>query len=734
MSGRMSMRPKSILSRAATSALGLVLSLMIAACGGGGDSSEPAATMPAITTQPADTSVIEGSTATLSVVATGTAPLSYQWSSSTDDVTFVAIAGATSASYVTGAATLAQNGTHFRVAVSNAAGSVTSSAVQLTVTALIIAPAITVQPADQVVTAPTTATFNVTATGTTPTYQWQVSTDAGATFAAISGATTATLTVVNTVTTLSGSRYRVVVSNSKSSVTSTAAMLTVNPTPVAPAFTTQPLPGTIVAGQGATFIVVATGLPTPTIQWQLNGSALADGIIATGTCAGATATGSATSTLTLTVVPLACNGATIGATASNGVSPVATSSSVVLTVGPVPMPPVVTAQPMAQTVLTGANAAFSVSATGPSLTYQWRKNGANIVGATAATYTTPAVTYLDSGALYTVVVTNADGTVTSSPAALNLMASADQALAQTFLSNGSYQIVWNLNYSGPETAGTNYASYDSSMATLPVLTSGPQTLTQTPRVNLTTSLPIVYAGPTRVLSNGTILIVLSHDEVLRTSFVGGSVQVDQLAADGVTVAYSHIRSNYSEVPLAGDVKTSTPADMAHELNSFFSNPAILNAGVSYPAGAAYLKFFGTTLGDRYNVYDCGAATTTADPSPCYTSTTLASALAAGITSTSDGVTYHAADGAFLTLGGVPVWVATAPRPQSAVLSAAVQYHFYYQRNGNVYTGSLTRDGQPFGGGYYVGTPGIGTAGLVFLPFTIRLNQQATAGLAAAMGI
>ena len=74
------------------------------------------------------------------------------------------------------------------MAVSNSLGSVTSSAAVLTVTPALVAPTITMQPADQSVIAPATATFNVTTTGTSPSYEWQVSTDGGETFAPIVGA------------------------------------------------------------------------------------------------------------------------------------------------------------------------------------------------------------------------------------------------------------------------------------------------------------------------------------------------------------------------------------------------------------------------------------------------------------------------------------------------------------------------------------------------------------------
>jgi hypothetical protein len=83
---------------------------------------------PSITTQPANQTVGVGQTATFSVTANGTAPLSYQWQKGG-----AAISGATSASYTTPAAQASDTGTTFTVTVTNAAGSASSSAATLTV-------------------------------------------------------------------------------------------------------------------------------------------------------------------------------------------------------------------------------------------------------------------------------------------------------------------------------------------------------------------------------------------------------------------------------------------------------------------------------------------------------------------------------------------------------------------------------------------------------------------------
>ena len=98
------------------------------------------------------------------------------------------------------------------------------------------APTITTQPAAQAVTAPATATFSVVATGDpAPTYQWEVSTDGGASYAAIAGATGASYTTPATAVADDGRQYRVVVSNEGGSVTSAAALLTVTEPPPAQA-------------------------------------------------------------------------------------------------------------------------------------------------------------------------------------------------------------------------------------------------------------------------------------------------------------------------------------------------------------------------------------------------------------------------------------------------------------------------------------------------------------------
>ena len=231
-------------------------------------------TPPAITTQPANQAVTAGQTATFAVVATGTAPLSYQWWKNG-----TSIGGATFASYTTPATTTADNGSTFSVVVTNSAASVTSNGAILTVTAAATAPAITAQPANRTVTAGLTATFTSTASGTpTPTVQWQLSTNNGRRWANI-GATSTSYTTGPTTTTMNGYQYRAVFTNSSGSATSNAATLTVNPQPQPLAVTTASLPaGTV--GQAYSQQLAAQGGTTP---YTWSGSGLPVGLTLSST-------------------------------------------------------------------------------------------------------------------------------------------------------------------------------------------------------------------------------------------------------------------------------------------------------------------------------------------------------------------------------------------------------------------------------------------------------------------
>jgi hypothetical protein len=191
---------------------------------------------PSISTQPSNQTVSAGQTATFTVLATGTATLTYQWSKNGSP-----ISGATSASYTTPATILTDSGSTFTVKITNSVGSVTSNAATLTVQGG--APVIDGQPTNQTVNAGQTASFSVTAIGTGLSYQWKKN------GTAIGNAAAASYTTPVTTAGDNGSMFACVVSNSAGSVTSSSATLTVNSPQIESPYGGTPwaIPGTIQA-------------------------------------------------------------------------------------------------------------------------------------------------------------------------------------------------------------------------------------------------------------------------------------------------------------------------------------------------------------------------------------------------------------------------------------------------------------------------------------------------------
>jgi len=105
--------------------IALAATLMLPACGGGGMSMMQA---PFITVQPASITVPVGQTGTFTVLATGPAPLTFQWSENG-----MPIDGATSSSFTTPTVVPGDNGSKFNVKISNSVSSVASQSATLNV-------------------------------------------------------------------------------------------------------------------------------------------------------------------------------------------------------------------------------------------------------------------------------------------------------------------------------------------------------------------------------------------------------------------------------------------------------------------------------------------------------------------------------------------------------------------------------------------------------------------------
>jgi hypothetical protein len=499
---------------------------------------------PWIKSQPASRTVTVGQTATFSLAATGTAPLTYQWRKSG-----AAITGATASTYTTPATTSSDNAVQFTVVVSNGAGSATSNAAVLTVNTAVVAPSITTQPASPTVTVGQTATFSVAATGTAPlTYQWWKS------GTAITGATASTYTTPATTSSDNAAQFTVVVSNSAGSATSNAAVLTVNAAVVAPSITTQPASRTVTVGQTATFSLAATGTAPLTYQWRKSGAAI---------------TGATASTYTTPATTSSDNAAQFTVVVSNGAGS-ATSNTAVLIVNTAVVAPSITTQPASPTVTVGQTATFSVAATGTApLTYQWRKGGAAITGATASTYTTPATTSSDNAAQFTVVVSNSAGSATSNAAILTV--------------GGATQL---LNSSSTTLAFGN--------VNLSVSSSQSVTLTNAGNSSVTIS-NLVVAGAGFTAGGGVSGLVLSAGQTatLNATFAP--------AATGNATGSMTVTSNASNSPLTITLSGTGAAQVAHSVS--------LNWTASTSPVAGYNVYLGTVSGGPYTRLNTSAIAT-----------------------------------------------------------------------------------------------------------------------------
>jgi pectate lyase len=265
----------------------------------------PGASPPSIELDPQGQSVLVGQNALFSVQASGTAPLSYQWYYNTNTV----LTNATSSILTLTNVQLADAG-GYSVVVTNGSGAITSAVAQLTVS-LPAAPSIITQPQDQTNILPgATATFSVVAGGSEPlSYQWYYNVNT-----LLTNATDSTLTLNNVQVANAGS-YSVTVSNIAGGVVSSNAFLTVNSSPVAPTFISQPASQIAVAGSTVTFSAQAAGTAPISYQWNKNGSPIA----------GATSTSLAVTNVQTT------NAGSYTLTASNSVGG-ATSDAAVLTV------------------------------------------------------------------------------------------------------------------------------------------------------------------------------------------------------------------------------------------------------------------------------------------------------------------------------------------------------------------------------------------------------------------
>jgi sugar lactone lactonase YvrE/plastocyanin len=477
---------------------------------------------PSFTTQPASQTVTAGSSVTFSAAASGTPTPTYQWQKGG-----INISGATSSSFSINSVSSGDAG-NYAVVASNSAGNATSNTAALTVNAANSAPSFTTQPASQTVAPGSSVTFTVAASGTpTPTYQWQ---KGGIN---ISGATSASYSIASVATGDAGS-YTVVASNVAGTATSNAAALTVSAANSAPNFTTQPASKTVALGGSVTFSSAASGNPTPTYQWQKDGTNI---------------TGATSASYSIASVAAGDAGNySVVATNSVGSTPSSIAALTVTTSAPT--------QVLSATVSNNHSATFSAGHVSGSIQWQVSTNSgtswANLSndgtynGVTTTMLTVANATSGLNGAQYRYVLTSGGVVSTSNAASLTVVAPffpfpdgiAVDASGNLYISDANANTVQKVNTSGQVSllAGTNGTAGSADGAGSAARFNQPAGLT--------------------LLASGAIVVADAANATLRT-----------IGADGTVTTLAGQADVRGSADGTGTAATfSQPLDVAHDAN------------------------------------------------------------------------------------------------------------------------------------------------------------------------
>jgi hypothetical protein len=434
---------------------------------------------PTISTQPASTAVTAGQTATLTVAAAGSIALNYQWYQGAAPSTATPVGTNSSSLTVTPAAT-----TSYWVNVTSPCGATASSSATVSVCT---PPTVVAQPSSQTVTSGSSATLNVTASGTAPfSYQW---------YQGASGTTTTPIgTNSNTisVTPAATTSYWVKVTNACASTPSSTAIVTIcSP----PAIATQPASQTVVSGSPATLSVTASGSGPFTYQWYQGTS-------------GTTTTPVGTNSSGLTVTVSATTNYWVKMTGACG-----TASSNTATISVCTLPGIAT-QPLSQSVTAGSSATLSVTASGAGpFSYQWYQGASGTtttpVGSNSSSFpVTPAST-----TSYWVKVTNSCGSSSSTTATVSVCTPpgiAAQPASQSVTAGSAATLIVTASGSGP----FSYQWYQGTSGTTTTLVGTNSASFTTPALSASTSYWVRVTssctGTVNVNSATATIVVLTH--------------------------------------------------------------------------------------------------------------------------------------------------------------------------------------------------------------------------------
>jgi Immunoglobulin I-set domain len=401
-----------------------------------------------------------------------------------------------------------------------------------------------------------------------------------------------------------GSVYTCVVSNSAGTA---IASVKIDGRVAKPTITQQPVSLALTAGAKAAFTVEASGDGVIAYQW-FKGGVKIDGATSKSYTIAATQSSDA-------------GNYTVSVTNSGGS---VTSSAAAMSVSVAK--PTITQQPVSLALTSGSKAAFTVEASGDGvIAYQWFKGGVKIDGATSKLYTIAATQSSDAGN-YTVSVTNAGGSVTSSAAAMSvsvakptitqqpvsLALTAGAKAAFTVEASGDGVIAYQWFKGGVKIDGATSKSY--TIVAARVSDQGDYTVTvgnAYSSENVVSSQASLKISPNSVPQGKTVYISPSGNDASGTGaadtpFLNIQKGLD-CAGNGDTVCV--LAGSYSIAPLNFRSKAVNLVSKEGPYKTFVNCGRNMIATIEKPAnGGALIKGFTFFNAYRNNSSDWGAAT------------------------------------------------------------------------------------------------------------------------------
>ena len=288
--------------------------------------------------------------------------------------------------------------------------------------------------------------------------------------------------------------------------------------------------------------------------------------------------------------------------------------------------PSITTQPISKSVTTGQPATFTVAATGTgTITYQWNKSGMAISGATSFTYTIAATAVSQSGAQFTVTVSDSAGSVTSNGAVLTVNPPAvvptiitqptsktlttGQPATFTVVATGTGAIIYQWKKSGVPISGATSSTYTIPTAT-PSLSGAQFTVTvsdiagsvnSNPATLTVTAAPAVVAVPTITAQPASKAVTTGQPATFTVAATGTGTLTYQWNKGGVAIGGATSSTYTTPATAASDNGAQFSVTVGNSVGSVTSNSATLtvtSSTVLLNSSSSSLSFGSVNIGSN----------------------------------------------------------------------------------------------------------------------------------------